>query len=101
MRLCASDIEPPKHGFEILWLEDSNCLQDEQSGDKVVPLAEGNPKAHSNKQLTTIPGRHLRSNEEEQLALKNFLRSLGTDFFQDCFLKVTSRYDKCINAGGE
>ncbi|GBM10064.1 hypothetical protein AVEN_92897-1 [Araneus ventricosus] len=34
-------------------------------------------------------------------ALKNFLRSLGTDFYQDGFLKLISRYDKCINVGDE
>ncbi|GBL99394.1 Histone-lysine N-methyltransferase SETMAR [Araneus ventricosus] len=48
-----------------------------------------------------LSGRHFRSNEEVHLAVKNFLRSLGTDFYQDGFSKLISRYDKCINAGGE
>ncbi|GBO13384.1 hypothetical protein AVEN_170891-1 [Araneus ventricosus] len=34
-------------------------------------------------------------------AAKNFLRSLGTDFYQDGFSKLISRYDKSINDGGE
>ncbi|GBL60435.1 hypothetical protein AVEN_140135-1 [Araneus ventricosus] len=42
-----------------------------------------------------------RSNEEVQQAVKNFRRSLGTDFYQIGFLKLVSRYDKCINIGGE
>ncbi|GBM98862.1 hypothetical protein AVEN_44868-1 [Araneus ventricosus] len=46
-------------------------------------------------------GRHFRSNEEVRQAVKNFLRSLATDFYQDGFLKLISRYDKCINVGGE
>ncbi|GBM76213.1 hypothetical protein AVEN_86424-1 [Araneus ventricosus] len=46
-------------------------------------------------------GRHFRSNEEARQAVKNFLRSLGTDFYQAGFLKLISRYDKCINVGGE
>ncbi|GBN47430.1 hypothetical protein AVEN_205538-1 [Araneus ventricosus] len=33
-------------------------------------------------------------------AVKNFLQSLGTDFYQDGFFKLISRYDKCINTGG-
>ncbi|GBM50098.1 hypothetical protein AVEN_223306-1 [Araneus ventricosus] len=39
--------------------------------------------------------------EEVRPAVKNFLRSLGTDFYQDGSLKLISRYDKCINVGGE
>ncbi|GBM43610.1 hypothetical protein AVEN_210551-1 [Araneus ventricosus] len=50
---------------------------------------------------SAISRRHFRSNEEVQLAVKNFLRSLGTDFYQDGFLKLISRYDKCINVGDE
>ncbi|GBO41412.1 hypothetical protein AVEN_24602-1 [Araneus ventricosus] len=42
--------------------------------------------------------RHFRSNEEVRRAVKNFLRSLGTDFYQDDFLKLTSRFD---SVGGE
>ncbi|GBN10413.1 hypothetical protein AVEN_12166-1 [Araneus ventricosus] len=48
-----------------------------------------------------LSGRHFRSNEEVRLAVKNFFRSLGTDFYQAGFLKLISRYDKCINVGGE
>ncbi|GBL88204.1 hypothetical protein AVEN_117789-1 [Araneus ventricosus] len=36
-------------------------------------------------------GRHFRGNEEMQQAVKNFLRSLGTDFYQEGFLKLISR----------
>ncbi|GBN16800.1 hypothetical protein AVEN_218463-1 [Araneus ventricosus] len=50
---------------------------------------------------SALSGRHFRSNEEVQQAVKNFLRSLGTEFYQDAFLKLTSRYDKCINVCGE
>ncbi|GBN10767.1 hypothetical protein AVEN_135959-1 [Araneus ventricosus] len=46
-------------------------------------------------------GRHFRSNEEVRLAVKNFLRLLGTIFQQDALLKLISLYDKCINVGGE
>ncbi|GBM39970.1 hypothetical protein AVEN_16026-1 [Araneus ventricosus] len=46
-------------------------------------------------------GRHFQSNEEVRKAVKNFLRSLVTDFYQEGFLKLMSRYDKCINVGGE
>ncbi|GBM88151.1 hypothetical protein AVEN_12372-1 [Araneus ventricosus] len=46
-------------------------------------------------------GRHLRSNSEVRLVVENFLRSLGTDFYQDGFLKLISLNDKCINVGGE
>ncbi|GBM90514.1 hypothetical protein AVEN_215775-1 [Araneus ventricosus] len=51
-------------------------------------------------EVSTI-GRHFRSNEEVQLAVKNFLRSFRTDYHQDGFLKLFPRYDKCINVGGE
>ncbi|GBM59886.1 hypothetical protein AVEN_66323-1 [Araneus ventricosus] len=34
-------------------------------------------------------------------AVKNFLLSLCTDFYQDGFLKLISRYGECINVGGE
>ncbi|GBM54321.1 hypothetical protein AVEN_145930-1 [Araneus ventricosus] len=47
-----------------------------------------------------LSGHHFRNNEEMQQAV-NFLRSLGTDFHQDGFLKLNSRYDKCINVGGK
>ncbi|GBM03633.1 hypothetical protein AVEN_203198-1 [Araneus ventricosus] len=50
---------------------------------------------------SALSGRHFRSNEDVRRAVKNFLHSLGTDFHQDCFLKLISRYDKCINVGGE
>ncbi|GBL85664.1 hypothetical protein AVEN_193124-1 [Araneus ventricosus] len=39
--------------------------------------------------------------EDVRQPVKNFLRSLGTDFYQDDFLKVSSRNDKCMSAGGE
>ncbi|GBM67332.1 hypothetical protein AVEN_97307-1 [Araneus ventricosus] len=39
--------------------------------------------------------------EEARQAVKNFFSSLGTDCFQDSFLKLISRYDKCTNVGGE
>ncbi|GBN41753.1 hypothetical protein AVEN_129758-1 [Araneus ventricosus] len=45
--------------------------------------------------------RHFRSNEEVQEAVRNFLRLLGTDLYQDGFLNLISRYDKCNNVGGE
>ncbi|GBN03399.1 hypothetical protein AVEN_228765-1 [Araneus ventricosus] len=50
---------------------------------------------------SALSGRHFRSNEEVQQAVKNLLRSLGTDFYQDGFLKLISRYDKHINVGDE
>ncbi|GBM09220.1 hypothetical protein AVEN_226716-1 [Araneus ventricosus] len=34
-------------------------------------------------------------------AVKNFLHSLGTDFYQDNFLKLISLYDKCVNIDGK
>ncbi|GBO44659.1 hypothetical protein AVEN_128836-1 [Araneus ventricosus] len=46
-------------------------------------------------------GRHFRSNKEVRMALKNFLVSLGTDFYQDGFLKLISQYDKCNNVSGK
>ncbi|GBM65371.1 hypothetical protein AVEN_98194-1 [Araneus ventricosus] len=45
---------------------------------------------------SALSGRHFRSNEEVLKAVKNFLRSLGNDFYQDSFFKLISRYDKCI-----
>ncbi|GBM72388.1 hypothetical protein AVEN_96532-1 [Araneus ventricosus] len=50
---------------------------------------------------STLSGRHFRSNEELRQAVKNYLRSLGTDFYQDGFLKLISRYEKRINVGGK
>ncbi|GBM35347.1 hypothetical protein AVEN_90668-1 [Araneus ventricosus] len=50
---------------------------------------------------SVLSGRHFQGNEEVQQAQKNFLRSLGTDFFQNGFFKLISRYDKCINVGGK
>ncbi|GBO37528.1 hypothetical protein AVEN_153559-1, partial [Araneus ventricosus] len=50
---------------------------------------------------SALSGRHFRSNEEVKQAVKNFLRSLGTDLYKNGFLKLVSRYDKCINVGGE
>ncbi|GBN69607.1 hypothetical protein AVEN_25772-1 [Araneus ventricosus] len=50
---------------------------------------------------SSLSGRHFRSNEEVRQTVRNFLRSLGTDFYQDGFLKLVSRYDKCIDVGGE
>ncbi|GBL92161.1 hypothetical protein AVEN_91507-1 [Araneus ventricosus] len=44
---------------------------------------------------------HFRSNEEVRVVVKNFLRSLGTDFYQDGFLKLISRCEKCMNDGGD
>ncbi|GBM12203.1 hypothetical protein AVEN_21011-1 [Araneus ventricosus] len=46
-------------------------------------------------------GRQFRSNEEVRWVVKNFLRSLGIDFYQEGFLKLISQYDKCINVRGE
>ncbi|GBM19948.1 hypothetical protein AVEN_164893-1 [Araneus ventricosus] len=48
-----------------------------------------------------LSGRHYPSNEEVQQAVKNFLHSLDTDFYQEDFLKFISLYDKCINVDGE
>ncbi|GBO16500.1 hypothetical protein AVEN_173856-1 [Araneus ventricosus] len=51
-----------------------------------------------------LSGRYYRSNEEVRQALRNFLNfllSLGTDFYQDGFLKLISQYDRCVNVGGE
>ncbi|GBO43303.1 hypothetical protein AVEN_105787-1 [Araneus ventricosus] len=39
--------------------------------------------------------------EEVRQAAKKFIRSLGIDFYQDGFLKLILRYDKCINVDGE
>ncbi|GBM96179.1 hypothetical protein AVEN_249982-1 [Araneus ventricosus] len=50
---------------------------------------------------SALSGRHFRNNEEVRSAVKNLLRSLGNDFYQDGFLKLIYRYDKCINVGGE
>ncbi|GBM53961.1 hypothetical protein AVEN_18727-1 [Araneus ventricosus] len=50
---------------------------------------------------STLSERHFRSDEEVRLAVMTFLRSLGTDYYQDGFLKLISRHDKCINIGGE
>ncbi|GBN14371.1 hypothetical protein AVEN_275146-1 [Araneus ventricosus] len=50
---------------------------------------------------SALSGRHFRSNEEVRRAVKNFLRSPGTDFYWDGFFKLISRHDKCINVGGE
>ncbi|GBN21711.1 hypothetical protein AVEN_204706-1 [Araneus ventricosus] len=50
---------------------------------------------------SALSGRHFRSKEELRQIVKNLLRSLDTDFYQDGFMKLISRYDKCINVGGE
>ncbi|GBM02461.1 hypothetical protein AVEN_76508-1 [Araneus ventricosus] len=50
---------------------------------------------------SALSGGHFRSNEEVRRAVKNFHRSLGIDSYQDGFLKLISRYDNCINVGGE
>ncbi|GBM69491.1 hypothetical protein AVEN_227659-1 [Araneus ventricosus] len=44
---------------------------------------------------------HFQSNEDMRQAVKNFLRSLGNNFYQDGFLKLIPRCDKCIDVGGE
>ncbi|GBM33926.1 hypothetical protein AVEN_79823-1 [Araneus ventricosus] len=49
---------------------------------------------------SALSGCHFRSNEEVQQAVKRFLHSLGTNFYQDGFLKLIPRYDKYINIGG-
>ncbi|GBN45823.1 hypothetical protein AVEN_117685-1 [Araneus ventricosus] len=49
----------------------------------------------------TLSGGRYRSNEEVRKAVKNFLLSLGSDFYQDGFLKLISRFDKRINVGGD
>ncbi|GBM31549.1 hypothetical protein AVEN_130915-1, partial [Araneus ventricosus] len=41
------------------------------------------------------------SHEEVRQPVKNFLRLLGIDFYQDSFSKFISRYNKCISVGGE
>ncbi|GBL65733.1 Mariner Mos1 transposase [Araneus ventricosus] len=46
---------------------------------------------------SALLGRHYRNNVEVRKAKKNFLLSLGTDFYPDGFLKLISWYDKCIN----
>ncbi|GBM55260.1 hypothetical protein AVEN_18080-1 [Araneus ventricosus] len=50
---------------------------------------------------SALSGRHFRSHEEVRQAVMTFLRSVGTDFYQDGFLNLMSWYDKCINFGGE
>ncbi|GBM38409.1 hypothetical protein AVEN_260799-1 [Araneus ventricosus] len=40
---------------------------------------------------SALSGRRFRSSEEVQQAMKNFLRSLGADFYQDGFLKLIPR----------
>ncbi|GBO14652.1 hypothetical protein AVEN_97803-1 [Araneus ventricosus] len=56
---------------------------------------------HLSPELKSAPlGRHFRSNEEVRQDLKNFLRSLGTDFYKEGFSKLISRYGKCIKLGG-
>ncbi|GBN06927.1 Histone-lysine N-methyltransferase SETMAR [Araneus ventricosus] len=50
---------------------------------------------------SALSGRHFRSNKEVRQALRNFLLSLDTDFYQDGFLKLISQYGRCINVGGE
>ncbi|GBM25629.1 hypothetical protein AVEN_82748-1 [Araneus ventricosus] len=42
-----------------------------------------------------------KSNEEVRQAVKNFLLSLGTDIYQDGFLKLISRYDKCCGKNSQ
>ncbi|GBO38332.1 hypothetical protein AVEN_132764-1 [Araneus ventricosus] len=67
-----------------------------QSCDQREVLLPPFPAAKS-----SLSGRHFRSNEELRQAVKNYLRSLDTDFYQDGFLKLISWYDKCINVGSE
>ncbi|GBL79004.1 hypothetical protein AVEN_48962-1 [Araneus ventricosus] len=50
---------------------------------------------------SALSDHYFRRNKEVQKSVKNFLRSLGTDFYQDGFLKLISRCDKFISAGGE
>ncbi|GBM95102.1 Histone-lysine N-methyltransferase SETMAR [Araneus ventricosus] len=50
---------------------------------------------------SALSGPHFRSTEEVQQNVKNFLPSLGTDFYQDGFLKLISRYEKNTSVGGE
>ncbi|GBM70913.1 hypothetical protein AVEN_263587-1 [Araneus ventricosus] len=52
--------------------------------------------------IKSVPSvRHFRSNEEVRQDVKNFISTLDTDFYKDGFLKLSSRYDKFINVGGE
>ncbi|GBL95108.1 hypothetical protein AVEN_188841-1 [Araneus ventricosus] len=50
---------------------------------------------------SALLGCQFRSKQELKLAVKNFFRSLGTNFCQEVFLKLISRYDNCIDVGVE
>lgn len=48
-----------------------------------------------------LSGRHFQNNAEVEQAVRQFLASQGTAFYQSGFFKLIARYDKCLNVGGD
>ncbi|GFX01787.1 hypothetical protein TNCV_1021901 [Trichonephila clavipes] len=50
--------------------------------------------------MKNLAGRFFGSNAEVKQAVKLFFRMQNPEFFLDGFLKLTKRYDKCVNVLG-
>jgi hypothetical protein len=49
----------------------------------------------------TFEGRRFTINEDVEEAVRTFVRTQNTDFYQQGFFKLVKRWDKCINVGGD
>jgi hypothetical protein len=41
------------------------------------------------------------SNDEVKIAVQHWVKTLAADFFDEGIQKLVSRYDKCLNLGGD
>jgi hypothetical protein len=48
-----------------------------------------------------LGSQHFNNNEELMEGVKTWLSSQVTDFFDTSIQKLISRYDKCLNSGGD
>jgi histone-lysine N-methyltransferase SETMAR len=47
----------------------------------------------------TLEGRRFTTNEDVEAAVRTFVRTQDTDFYQQGFLKLLKQWNKCINVG--
>ena len=61
--------------------------------------ARGTSVSVIHERLQTVYGEEV--NAEVEQAVRQFLASQGTEFYQSGFFKLIARYDKCLNVGGD
>jgi hypothetical protein len=47
-----------------------------------------------------LGGRRFKSNEEVKDAIKEWLNGLAKEVYEEGIQKLVTRYDKCLNVGG-